>query len=262
MGVLEDLFGLNGRVAAVTGGAKGIGMYYSEALAGAGANVVIADIDAAAVADTSHRLNEEFPGRVLGVQLDVGSRDSIRNMVGEIDQKWGRLDILVNNAAIFSVLKPKETPWLIPEQEFDDVMAVNVRGMYVCTVECLPLMERNGWGRVINIASGLAFKGQPSMMHYAASKGAVVTLTRSMAAALADKGINVNTLAPGGTASPTVVANRPDAPRISERTAQQRLIKRVEVPEDLLGTLLYLSSPASGFVTGQALLVDGGTYLH
>jgi NAD(P)-dependent dehydrogenase (short-subunit alcohol dehydrogenase family) len=261
MSILEELFGLDGRVAIVTGGAKGIGMFYSEALAGAGANVVVADIDASAVADTSHRLNEEFPGRVLGVELDVSSRDSIREMVQQVDARWGRLDILVNNAALFSVLQPKETPWLIPEDEFDQVMTVNVRGMYVCTVEALPLMERNGWGRVINISSGLAFKGAPQQMHYAASKGAVVNLTRSMATALGAKGINVNSLAPGGTASPTVLANRPEASGMSERTSRERIIKRVEVPEDLLGTLLYLASPASGFVTGQTLMVDGGTYL-
>ena len=261
MSILDDLFGLDGRVAIVTGGAKGIGMFYSEALAGAGARVVVADIDAEAVADTSHRLNEEFPGRILGVNLDVSSRESIREMIAQVDARWGRLDILVNNAAIFSVLQAKETPWLIPEDEFDQVMSVNVRGMYVCTVESLPLMERNGWGRVINISSGLAFKGAPAQMHYAASKGAVVNLTRSMATVLGSKGINVNSLAPGGTASPTVIANHPDAPRMSERTERERIIKRVEVPEDLLGTLLYLASPASAFVTGQTLMVDGGTYL-
>ncbi|MEA2642422.1 MAG: hypothetical protein QOF51_3816, partial [Chloroflexota bacterium] len=108
---------------------------------------------------------------------------------------------------------------------------------------------------------GLAFKGAPGLMHYAASKGAVVNLTRSMATALGEKGINVNALAPGGTASPTVLALHPNA-GMSPRTAQQRIIKRVEVPEDLVGTLLYLSSPASGFLTGQTIVVDGGTYLH
>jgi len=107
MGILDELFGLDGRVAVVTGGAKGIGMFYSEALAGAGAKVVVADIDVAAVAETSNRLMEEFPGQILGIDLDVSSRDSIREMVRQVDARWGRLDILVNNAAIFSVLQPK-----------------------------------------------------------------------------------------------------------------------------------------------------------
>jgi NAD(P)-dependent dehydrogenase (short-subunit alcohol dehydrogenase family) len=263
MGVVQDLFGLDGRVAVVTGGSKGIGMFYSEALADAGGNVVVADIDPAAVAETTDRLSESYPDRILGVVLDVTSRASIKAMVQQVDDRWGQLDILVNNAGLYSVLNQKETPWLVPEDEFDQVMAVNVRGMYVCTVESLPLMERNGWGRVINIASGLAFKGSPGLMHYAASKGAVVNLTRSMATALGEKGINVNALAPGGTASPTVVAARGEgASGMYERTAQTRIIKRVEVPEDLIGTLLYLSSPASGFLTGQTIVVDGGAYLH
>jgi NAD(P)-dependent dehydrogenase (short-subunit alcohol dehydrogenase family) len=265
MSILEELFGLDGRVAIVTGGAKGIGMFYSEALADAGANVVVADVDSQAVAETTDRLNESYPDRILGVNLDVTERESVRAMIQQVDQRWGRLDILVNNAGLYAVLKPKETPWLIPEDEFDQVMTVNVRGMYVCTVESIPLMEKNGWGRVINVASGLAFKGSPQLMHYAASKGAVVNLTRSMATALGEKGINVNAIAPGGTASPTVIAARGGigtASGMSERTAQQRIIKRVEVPEDLVGTLLYLSSPASGFLTGQTIVVDGGTYLH
>jgi NAD(P)-dependent dehydrogenase (short-subunit alcohol dehydrogenase family) len=265
MSVLEELFGLGGRVAIVTGGAKGIGMFYSEALADAGANVVVADIDPKAVAQTADRLNESYPDRILGVELDVASRDSIRSMVQQVDERWGRLDVLVNNAALFSVLEARQNPWEIPEEEFDQVMAVNVRSIYVCTVESIPLMERNGGGHVINVASGLAFKGSPALMHYAASKGAVVNLTRSMATALGEKGITVNAIAPGGTASPTVIAAREmrgNPGVVSERSAQQRILKRVEVPEDLVGTLLYLSSPASGFLTGQTIVVDGGSYLH
>ncbi len=261
MSVLEDLFGLDGRVAIVTGGSKGIGMFYSETLAGAGANVVVADIDPVTVAETTDRINETYPSHAIGVVLDVTSRESAQAMIGEVDAKWGRLDILVNNAGLYSVLRPHETPWLIPEEEFDRVMAVNVRGMYVVTGEALPLMEREGYGRIVNIASGLAFKGAPGLMHYAASKGAVVNLTRSMAQALGEKGITVNALAPGGTASPTVLARNPNA-GMSPRTAQQRILKRVEVPEDLVGTMLYLSSPASAFLTGQTIVVDGGTYLH
>ncbi len=258
-----DHFRLDGKVAVVTGGSKGIGMFYSEALVDAGANVVVADIDPDTVQETTGRLNGAHLGRVLGVDLDITNRASVRAMVQQIDDRWGRLDILVNNAGLYAVLKARETPWEIPDEEFDRVMMVNVRGMYVATAEALPLMERNGWGRIINIASGLAFKGSPQLMHYAASKGAVVNLTKSMATALGHKGITVNALAPGGTASPTVIANRPpNASGMSERTAQQRIIKRVEVPEDLVGTLLYLASPASDFLTGQTIVVDGGTYLH
>jgi NAD(P)-dependent dehydrogenase (short-subunit alcohol dehydrogenase family) len=254
-----DLFRLDGKVAVVTGGSKGIGMFYSQALAEAGAHVVVADIDPVHVAQTSERLSKEHAGRILGADLDVSSRESIRTMVRQIDQRWGRLDILVNNAALFAALPRRESPWEIPDEEFDRVMAVNVRAIYRCTVECLPLMQRHTWGRVINIASGLAFKGSPGLMHYAASKGAVVNLTRSLAQAPGQTGITVNALAPGGTASPTLLAVQPNA---GVGAIQRRSIKRVEVPEDLVGTLLYLASPASEFLTGQTIAVNGGDYLH
>jgi NAD(P)-dependent dehydrogenase (short-subunit alcohol dehydrogenase family) len=254
-----DLFRLNGRVAVVTGGSKGIGMFYSQALAQAGANVVVADIDPQSVAETSERLSKEHDDRILGADLDVTSRESIRAMVHQIDERWGRLDILVHNAALFAAIPHRESPWDIPDEEFDRVMAVNVRAIYRCTVECLPLMQRHHWGRVINISSGLAFKGAAGLMHYAASKGAVVNLTRSMAQALGGMGITVNSIAPGSTASPTLRAVQPNA---GVGAIQRRAIKRVEVPDDLVGTLLYLASPASDFLTGQTLVVNGGDYLH
>jgi len=254
-----DLFRLDDRVAVVTGGSKGIGMFYSQALAEAGANVVVADIDSQSVAETSERLSKEHEGRILGADLDVTSRESIRAMLHQIDQRWGRLDILVHNAALFSAIPRRESPWDIPDEEFDRVMLVNVRAIYRCTAECLPLMQRHHWGRVINISSGLAFKGSAGLMHYAASKGAVVNLTRSMAQALGDTGITVNSIAPGSTASPTLRAVQPNA---GVEAVQRRLIKRLEVPDDLVGTLLYLASPASDFLTGQTIVVNGGDYLH
>lgn len=281
MADLRDWFALDGRVAVVTGGAKGIGMSYSEALAVAGARVVVADIDARAVSETASRLSEEFPGAILPVELDVTSPSSLDSMVNAIQSKWQHIDILVNNAAFFATIPEHASAWDIPDVEFDRVMQVNVRSIYTCTRACLPLMEGRGWGRVINVSSGLAFKGAPSgMMHYAASKAAVVNLTRSMAAILSPGGITVNSIAPGSTDSPTVLearsarANVASSPgstgagagagrrRYGGLAGAPRIIDRTELPQDLVGTLLYLASPASDFLTGQTIVVDGGTYLH
>jgi 3-oxoacyl-[acyl-carrier protein] reductase len=255
-----DLFRLDGKVAVVTGGAKGIGAFYSAGLADAGARVVVADIDPVAVDETATRLEREHPERVLGVELDVADRSSIEAMVRRIDETWGRLDILINNAALFSALPHRDSPWGIPDEEWDRVMAINTRGIYACAELCLPLMQREGWGRIVNVASGLAFKGSPQSAHYASSKGAVVTLTRSLAPSVAAAGITVNAIAPGSTMSDTVLAARAEGAPI--RWDPKRIIERAEVPADLVGTLLYLASPASDFVTGQTIVVDGGTYLH
>jgi NAD(P)-dependent dehydrogenase (short-subunit alcohol dehydrogenase family) len=255
-----DLFRLDGKVAVVTGGAKGIGAHYSAALADAGARVAVADIDPVAVDETVTRLERENPERILGINLDVSSRASIEAMVKQIDEAWGRLDILINNAALFSALPRRDSPWGIPDEEWDRVMAINTRGIYACAELCLPLMQREGWGRIVNVASGLAFKGSPQSVHYAASKGAVVTMTRSMAPPLASSGITVNAIAPGSTMSDTVLAAR--GQQAAARWDPKRIIERAEVPADLVGTLLYLASPASDFVTGQTVVVDGGTYLH
>jgi NAD(P)-dependent dehydrogenase (short-subunit alcohol dehydrogenase family) len=254
-----DLFKLDGKVAVVTGGAKGIGAHYSAALAEAGSSVVIADIDASAVRDTVARLVEEHPGRILGVDLDVTQRASVQQLVGQVEATWGHLDILVNNAALFADLPSRSSPWGIPDEEWDQVMAVNIRGIYTCAETCAPLMQGEGGGKIINIASGLAFKGSTQLIHYAATKGAVVNLTRSMATALGASGIKVNAIAPGATASETLVAARGGA---NMSFSGARIIQRSEVPDDLIGTLLYLASPASDFVTGQTIVVDGGTYLH
>ena len=255
-----DLFRLDEKVAMVTGGSKGIGRHYAEALAQAGARVVVADIDRAAIKETTDRLEVSHPSRVMGHYVDVTDRELIEQAVQEIDRQWGGLDILVNNAGLYAALPTRQSAWGISDEEWDRILAVNVRSIYVMTEICLPLLERGGWGRVINISSGLAIRGSPRLIHYSATKAAVTNLTRTTALAVAGTGITVNSIGPGMTASDTALAAR--GAEYYRRPVAPQVIDRVGVPADLIGTLLYLASPASDFVTGQMILVDGGGIFH
>ena len=255
-----DLFRLDSKVALVTGGSKGIGRHYAEALVQAGARVVVADIDRATIEETTTRLEGSHPSQVMGLYLDVADRDLIERAVAEIDERWGGLDILVNNAGLYAALPTRESAWGIPDDEWDRILAVNVRSIYVMTEVCLPLLERGGWGRIVNISSGLAIRGSPRLIHYSATKAAVTNLTRTTALAVAGTGITVNSIGPGMTASETALAAR--GAEYYRKPVAPQVIDRVGVPGDLVGTLLYLASPASDFVTGQMILVDGGGIFH
>ncbi|HBH40084.1 MAG TPA: dehydrogenase [Curvibacter sp.] len=249
---------LAGRVAIVTGAAQGIGARYAQALAAEGAAVVCADVvnsQATVAAITA------AGGRALDVRVDVTSPESTRAMAEAATRAYGRIDILVNNAGLFTnlALKPFEQ---IESAEWDKVMAVNVRGPFECSKAVLPAMRAQGYGKIINIASGTVFKGAPMLLHYVSSKGAVVAMTRSMARELGDAGIRVNTLAPGLTASENTMANPAWQGALSANNIATRAIKREVTPEDLCGTLLYLASRASDFVTGQVVVVDGGSVMH
>lgn len=249
---------LQDRVAIVTGAAQGIGARYAHALAAEGAAVLCADVaDAAPVAAAIVSAG----GRALAVHADVTSAESVRAMAGSAMEAFGRIDVLVNNAGLFAnlALKPFEE---ISSAEWDRVMAVNVRGPFECAKAVVPFMRGQQYGKIINIASGTVFKGAPMLLHYVSSKGAVVAMTRSMARELGDHGIRVNTLAPGLTASENTLANPAWQGAVSANNIASRAIKREVQPEDLCGTLVYLASEASDFVTGQVLVVDGGSVMH
>jgi NAD(P)-dependent dehydrogenase (short-subunit alcohol dehydrogenase family) len=249
---------LQGRVAIVTGAAQGIGARYAASLAAEGATVVCADvIDAEPVAAQIRAAG----GRALALHADVSSAESVRQMATASVEAFGRIDVLVNNAGLFAnlAMKPFEQ---IDAAEWDRVMAVNVRGPFECAKAVLPQMRAQGYGKIVNIASATVFKGSPLLLHYVTSKGAVVAMTRSLARELGDAGIRVNTLAPGLTASENTLANPAWQGAIGANNIASRAIKREVTPDDLCGTLVYLASAESDFVTGQVIVVDGGSVMH
>jgi NAD(P)-dependent dehydrogenase (short-subunit alcohol dehydrogenase family) len=248
---------LAGRTAIVTGGAKGIGRHYSFALAGEGARVMIADIaDGAEVAREISA--KRGANSVTSMIADVSDESSAQQLVGATIERFGKIDVLVNNAALFAPLQETKCTEIDVEL-WDKVMAVNLRGPFLMMKHVVPHMQAQGYGKIINIGSGTAFRGIPWMLHYVTSKGGIMAFTRALARELGEHGIRVNTLAPGFTMSDTVVAENPRHVHTArERAVQSRSLKRDETPQDLLGALVFLASPESDFVTGQTLAVDGG----
>ena len=240
---------LDGRVVLVTGAAQGIGRVYAKRLLAEGARVVVADIDGPGALDTAAEIG------ALGVQVDVANAESVARMVEQCVTECGGVDVLVNNAAVFGTLEYQPIEEISAEL-FDRVMAVNVRGVFLCIQAVVPLMKRAGAGKIVNIASGTLLSGVPNFVHYIASKGAVFAMTRTLARELGPFGITVNTLAPGLTMSPNVLLHHPEDQ--IRRSRESRALMRDETPEDLEGALVFLASSDSDFVTGQMMVVNGG----
>lgn len=246
---------LKGRTAIVTGGASGLGRAFTQRLAADGADIVIADLqDAqAAAADLEKR-----GSRAVGVAADV-SRESDAGRIAEAAlQAFGRIDVLVNNAAYFSAIArgPFEK---ITAEDWRKVMDVNVLGLFLCSRAVVPHMRKQGGGRIINLASGTALKGNPWFLHYVTSKGAVIAFTRALARELGKDGITVNAIAPGLTLSDGVIRAWGDDREQFEASRRSRAIPRDEFPEDLVGAVSFLASDDAAFITGQTLPVDGGS---
>ena len=249
---------LEGKVAIVTGGAMGIGYAIAEALAERGAALVVADI--AKAADAAARLSARG-ARAIGVAVDVASETNTAAMVQAAISAFGGIDILVNNAGIYASLKPKPFEE-IDAAEWRRVMEVNAFGIFLCARAVLPAMKARGGGRIINISSGVAFKGNPYMAHYVASKGAVVSLTRALATELGPHQVLVNSVAPGFTLSDGVLANPELVAGVKEPSVRGRVLARAMTPADLVGAVAFFAGPDAAFITGQTLVVDGGAYYH
>jgi 3-oxoacyl-[acyl-carrier protein] reductase len=251
-------FDLSGRIVIVTGGGKGIGKVYAQEFAKAGARVVAADIDEAAAKGVAAELSAGGL-EALGLGADIASEASVATMTQAALDRFGTIDVLINNASLMSVL-PRRS-WLeIPVDEWDRVMEVNLRGMFLCCRAVFPTMKAQQRGKIVNISSSRFFEGSPNRLHYTTSKAGVIGFTRALAREVGEFGVTVNAVAPGLTASDTQVSST-SGNYLAARSSG-RAIDRVQTPEDLVGAVMFLSSPASDFMTGQTLLVDGGKMMH
>ena len=251
---------LEDKVAIITGAGHGIGKAYAHRFAEEGAHVVIADIDERAGQVVAAEILDDG-GSAWARTTDVSSLESVEGLVAETLENFGSVDVLLNNAGIYNVQHVWKGP--IEEldlQEWDRVLNVNLKGVFLCCKAVIPRMKEQRSGKIINVASGTFFHGTGDMPHYTASKGGVVALTRVMAKQLGPWGINVNCLTPGSTMSEEMITD--DVLRRREASARGRAFQRVEVPEDITGTALFLASADSDFMTGQLLVVEGGGILH
>jgi NAD(P)-dependent dehydrogenase (short-subunit alcohol dehydrogenase family) len=248
---------LDNRVALLTGGAKGIGVHYAKKLAGEGARLMIADIsDAKDLAAEIAR--QRGANSVASSVTDVSDEAAVKKLVADTVERFGKIDILVNNAALFAPLQEQKV-LDIDVALWDRVMAINVRGVFLVTKHVAPHMIAQKYGKIVNISSGTVARGIPNFSHYVTSKGAVTAFTRSISRELGEYNICVNSLAPGFTLSDTVLKENPNHLAHSQQPSiARRALKRDEYPEDLLGALVFLASADSDFITGQTIAVDGG----
>lgn len=245
---------LAGRVAIITGAGQGIGRAFAKAFARAGARAVVAEINEANAAAVSAEIMAAG-GEALAVRTDVADEASIRQMVDIVEGEYGRIDVLINNAGIFSTLEMRPFDQ-IPLEEWERVLRVNLTGPFLCSRAVLPAMRRAKWGRIINMASGAVRLGRPNYLHYIATKAALSGMSLSMARELGADGITVNAIMPGATF--TEIERKTVTPQQKERIVAMQCIPRPETPEDLIGTALFLASDAAAFVTGQNINLDGG----
>lgn len=254
-------FNIHERVVIVTGGGSGIGRVYCERLSASGAFIVAADIDMAA-AESCVASIELLGGKGLAVYCDVSDSVSVDAMVQKCLDRFGRVDGLVNNAALMSAL-PRGAWHEILEADWDRVMAVNTRGLFLCCKAVWPHMKKQGGGKIVNISSNRFFDGTPNRLHYSTSKAGVIGFTRSLAREVGDDNICVNAITPGFTTSdPQLATSEAHYTRQMVALNSRKAIKRTQTPEDLVGAMLFLLSPASDYITGQTINVDGGFVMH
>jgi NAD(P)-dependent dehydrogenase (short-subunit alcohol dehydrogenase family) len=245
---------MQGKVAIVTGAAQGIGRAIAEGLSAAGARIVIADLQRA------EETAAAFPGGV-GLTVDVASEDDVARMAEETVERCGSIDVLVNNAGLYASLAMRPFDE-IPLAEWRQVLDVNVASMFLTCRAVVPVMRRQGGGKIVNISSGTPFRGVPYLLHYVTSKGAIVALTRALARELGQDNVLVNCVAPGFTLSAGVEAHPEVVEKLREVSVSARTLQRDQLPEDVVGAVVFLCGPGSDFITGQTLVIDGGQTFH
>jgi NAD(P)-dependent dehydrogenase (short-subunit alcohol dehydrogenase family) len=245
---------LEGKVAIVTGGHRGIGRAIADGLAAEGARIAILDVAGAEEAAASY-------DGALGLAGDVASETDSTRMVAAVASHFGRIDILINNAAVFATLRMK--PFTeIALDEWKRVLDVNVGGVFLMCRAVVPHLRQHGEGKIVNISSGTFFRGVPFLLHYVTSKAAVIGLTRSLARELGPDDICVNAIAPGYTITEATLGLEEAHARIGAVSVDARAFRREQRPEDLVGSVLFLCGPGSNFITGQTIAVDGGAHFQ
>ncbi len=245
---------LDGKVAIVTGAAQGIGRAIADGLAREGARIVVVDLERAD--ETAASFSDG-----VAITADVSSEEDTARMAREALEQCGSIDILVNNAGLYASLAMR--PFTdIPLEEWRRVMDVNVASMFLACRAVVPAMRERGGGKIVNISSGTPFRGVPFLLHYVTSKGAIVALTRALARELGKDEIHVNCVAPGFTMSDGVKAQPEVIEALQGPSVAARTIQRDQLPEDVVGAVVFLCTPAAGFITGQTMVIDGGQYFH
>jgi NAD(P)-dependent dehydrogenase (short-subunit alcohol dehydrogenase family) len=245
---------LDGKVALVTGASQGIGRAIAEGLAEEGARIVIADLNGAEEAAKAFTAG-------VGITADVADERGVQRLVDQAVERCGTIDILVNNAGLYASLEMRSFEE-IPLDEWRRVMDVNVASMFLMCRSVVPVMRAHGGGKIVNISSGTPFRGVPFLLHYVTSKGAIVAFTRALAKEVGKDDVLVNCVAPGFTMSAGVEAHPVVVEKLRDVSVSARTLQRDQLPEDVVGAVVYLSGPGSDFVTGQTIVIDGGQTFH
>ncbi len=244
------MMNLKNKVVIITGAAGGLGKAFALAFAKEGAKIAACDKNFNGATETANEIGEN----AIAIEVDVANETSTQAMASKVIEQFGKIDILINNAAIYATIQRKPF-YEISESEWDLVMNVNLKGVWMVSKAVFPYMKAANFGKIINISSATVMSGSPQWSHYVASKGGVIGFTRSMAKEIGDFNINVNAIAPGFTLTDASLSLMENAQKYG---VDRGAIKRPSSADDIVGTALYLASSASDFVTGQTIIVDGG----